>query len=150
MIGLGDIISIGKGALGLAKGSWVKLAIVAAMFSALLAWDYIRVDNAYKLGVAETEIKNNKANKLAALAQAKIDSDALLDIANKLASATTKAERDRAEAKRLQEILDKKPEVSPNDILQATSQPNCSIMCAVNFELWKRITKKPDGLRYRN
>lgn len=147
---LGEIIGIGKSAIGMAKSSPVTLLLVLGIITAVIGFVEYRLHQEYEKGVADTLVKVNEANEKDRQKQAKIDAQALINLNNKLKEATNEADKQRQEAIRLQELLDKPKEVTPGEIITITSKPNCSAMCDDNFQLWKRTTKKPGHIERRN
>lgn len=143
MIGLGDILTVGKGALGLAQNPTIKLGIMAAMLASSLAFYQLQLHHAHVRGVAEERARGMEANRQKTIKR--IDQEVA-----RLAAVNAHARDANKRATALQETLDGIKRISAHDIIEATSKPNCNMLCPDNFGLWFDATRKPDGIPRRN
>ena len=104
MIGLGDIWTVGKGALGLAQSPVVKLAIIAGMLATVIGWYEIQLARAADLARAECQVEHMTAAR-------KDREERIKSEAERLAAVNKNARDANERAAVLQEKLDNRPKV---------------------------------------
>lgn len=140
---ISEILSVGKGALGLAKNSPWTLGILLAIVTAVIGFVEYRLHAEYERGKAETLVKISQEYEEKRKEQAKIDAAALI-------KAKEAHDLQKEIAIELAKKLAKKPKVTIREITKATSTPNCRKLCPDNYELWLDISQKPAGIEYRS
>jgi len=141
-----NIFSVGKDLVSVVKGSPIAAAVIAVATSAAIlgaiAFIEYRLHAEYKAGGIAERAKMDKEQRKAEAKWAREEMDRF-----DVLIAQHKAEK--VAAIDLQEVLDTKPEVTPHDIIKATSTPDCATLCPANHRVWLDATQRPVGIPER-
>lgn len=134
------IIEIVKTGFSLAKNSPFKLAIIAGVVAAILAFVEYRLHAEYKRGYYKAKIEAQEREQRLLVQRAKENK-------KRLQKAIEARDNAKSEAEKLQKELAKKPKVSTRTIYEQTI--DCDNICPNAFSLLKSATKKPTGISRR-